>query len=122
MGLFDKKEKEQGKFISKGVQTFGMVNVEIIMDRETGANYVVAQTLNGSSVSITPRLDDVGNPMIDEIEEEDDEEDDQSGDDDDPEDDEDDEDDGDEGDVIVIGGEDQIAVPGKDGTVFFTFD
>ena len=119
MGLFDKKEKEQGKFISKGVQNFGMVNVEIIMDRETGANYVVAQTLNGSGVSITPRLDDVGNPMIDEIEEEDEDEEDGDDDsDDDPE----DEDDDDEGDVIVIGGEDQIAVPGKNGTMFFSFD
>ena len=115
--MFEKKEMEQGKFISKGVQSFGMVNIEIIMDRETGANYVVAQTLNGSAVSITPRLDDVGSPLIDDIEEEDDDEDDQDDDDDDTDDDTEDT-------FIVLGGggENQIGVQGKDGTVFFTID
>ena len=76
MGLFDKIEKQPDLFVSKGHQGIGMGYLEVIVDRETGVNYIMASDMGGKCTFITPRLDDIGNPMIDEIEEEEEDEDD----------------------------------------------
>ncbi len=122
--MFDKKNNNKELFISKGTQSLGNTTLQIVMDKETGANYIIATDVMAKSVYITPRLDDVGNPLIDDIEEEDDEEDDPDDEDEDDPDDEDDEDEDAEGTLIIVGGdsENQIAVPGKNGPVFFTID
>lgn len=61
----EKKEKKQKRFIIKEEQGFGLGFLSVIVDSETGVNYII--TGSGSATHITPLLDKDGKVMIDDI-------------------------------------------------------
>ena len=57
--MFDKNNK---RFVIKEKQTFGVSEIQIIVDTVTGVNYICT-----SISGLTPLLDSNGNVVIDEI-------------------------------------------------------
>ncbi len=67
MGLFDKKEKAPDRFIKKNDQnlSFGIsyADISVIVDTETGMNYMVV--CSGEGVHFSPVLGADGKPVVD---------------------------------------------------------
>lgn len=59
-----KKSKKEKRFITKSQQGLGLGAIEILVDTETGVNYLLPQTPYGG---ITPLLDKDGNIVIDKL-------------------------------------------------------
>ena len=57
-----KKENEGKRFVIKEKQTFGVSEIQIIVDTVTGVNYICT-----SISGLTPLLDSSGNVVIDKI-------------------------------------------------------
>ncbi len=55
-------EKKKKRFISKDAQTLGLDAVQIIVDTETGVNYL---NILGQGGGITPLLDENGKIIVD---------------------------------------------------------
>ncbi len=67
MGLFDAPEKKPEGFILKSEQTVGcFYYVAVLVDKETGANYVLTGT-NGEYVTFAPLVGADGKIKVDEI-------------------------------------------------------
>ncbi len=60
-----KKEKKRNRFVSKYDQVLGLGVLCVIVDTETGVNYIC--TGSASPESITPLLDKDGKVVIDDI-------------------------------------------------------
>lgn len=61
MTMFNKENNEK-RFIKKDEQGLGIGAVSVLVDTETGVNYLLAQTPYSG---ITPLLDENGNVVID---------------------------------------------------------
>lgn len=55
--------KRQKRFISKEAQNLGLAAIEIIVDTETGVNYILTHSPDG----VSPLLDRDGKPIVDDI-------------------------------------------------------
>jgi hypothetical protein len=53
------------RFKVKSEQTFGMGSIQIVVDTETGVNYLVNVNMSGNSM--TPLLDKKGKVVIDKL-------------------------------------------------------
>jgi len=65
MGLFSKEEKKPDRFFEKSSQGYGLGFISVMVDRETGVNYIFAGTYE--DVSITPLLGPDGKIVVDDI-------------------------------------------------------
>ncbi len=61
----EKKEKKKNRFILKDEQPIGLGFLYVIVDTQTGVNYLV--TGGSSPEHVTPLLDKDGKPIIDDI-------------------------------------------------------
>lgn len=65
MGLFSKEEKKPDRFYEKSSQGFGLGFISVMVDRETGVNYIFAGTYE--DISITPLIGSDGKVVVDEV-------------------------------------------------------
>lgn len=65
--MFEKKEKKKKRFIVKEEQGLGFGTIRIIVDTDTGVNYLC--TVETAMTGLTPLLDKNGNVVIDDINE-----------------------------------------------------
>lgn len=63
--LREKKEDKKKRFIVKEEQSYGLGYISVVVDTETGVNYMLVGS--GSSINITPLLDSNGKIIVDEI-------------------------------------------------------
>lgn len=63
--LREKKEDKKKRFIVKEEQSYGLGYISVVVDSETGVNYMLVGS--GSSINITPLLDNNGKIIVDEI-------------------------------------------------------
>ena len=66
--MFEKKQKKPKRFIIKEDYTLGLGAIQILTDTVTGVNYI--NTI-GTSMGITPLLDENGNVVITPVSQED---------------------------------------------------
>lgn len=67
MGLFDKSEKKPDRFQEKCSQGFGLGAISVMVDTETGVNYIFTQASMNGEFTITPLLGPDGKVVVDEI-------------------------------------------------------
>lgn len=61
----EKKEKKQKRFVIKEEQSLGFGAVYVVVDNETGVNYLM--TVGTGQNGVTPLLDSEGKVIIDKI-------------------------------------------------------
>lgn len=67
MGLFDKAEKKPDRFREKCTQGYGLGAISVMVDTETGVNYIFGYSGMEGGFSIVPLLGPDGKVVIDEI-------------------------------------------------------
>ena len=70
MAIFDKKEKQPERFTEKSVQNIGMIETRVVLDNETGVNYIFALNMMNGGITVTPLLDQTGEVYIENIDDE----------------------------------------------------
>lgn len=66
MGLFDRPEKKPDRFVEKCSQEYSLGAISVMVDTETGVNYIIGVGMN-SEMTITPLLGADGKIVVDEI-------------------------------------------------------
>ena len=61
--MFGDKKKKYKRFVSKEIISFGLGTIEIIVDTQTGVNYILSHEPSG----LTPLLDASGKVVIEEV-------------------------------------------------------
>ena len=67
MGLFSKEEKKPDRFREKCVQGYGLGAISVMVDTETGVNYIMGYGTMEGGFMITPLLGADGKVVVDEI-------------------------------------------------------
>ncbi len=68
MGLFEKKEKAPERLVTKCTQNFGLSEIHVVVDTETGVNYFLSWGANGE-MHMIPVLKPDGSFVVDKISE-----------------------------------------------------
>ncbi|MDD6268797.1 MAG: DUF6440 family protein [Oscillospiraceae bacterium] len=63
--LKDRKDDRKKRFTVKEEQSYGLGYISVVVDTSTGVNYMLVGS--GSSINITPLLDNNGKIIVDEI-------------------------------------------------------
>lgn len=66
MALFGKEEKKPNRFIEKSSQSYSLGAISVMVDTETGVNYILGYGMNGE-ITIVPLLGADGKVVVDEI-------------------------------------------------------
>ena len=69
MGLFDKTEKKPDRFKEKCSQGYGMGAISVMVDTETGVNYIMGYMAFEGGFSIVPLLGPDGKVVVDDVNE-----------------------------------------------------
>lgn len=67
MGFFDKTEKKPDRFKEKCSQGYQLGCISVMVDTETGVNYIFGYTGMDGGVTITPLIGADGKVVVDEI-------------------------------------------------------
>ncbi len=67
MGLFSKEEKKPDRFVEKYSQGYGLGAISVMVDTETGVNYIFSQAAVNGEFTIVPLLGADGKVVVDEI-------------------------------------------------------
>ena len=67
MGLFDKPEKKPERFREKCSQRYALGAISVMVDTETGVNYIFSYMAMDGGFTITPLLGPDGKVVVDEI-------------------------------------------------------
>lgn len=65
MGIFSKAEKKSDRFKEKCTQGYGMGTISVMVDTETGVNYIFGQLGFDGGFTITPLLGADGKIVVD---------------------------------------------------------
>ena len=69
MGLFDKSEKKPDRFREKSTQGYALGAISVMVDTETGVNYIFSYMAMDGGFTITPLLGPDGKVVVDDISE-----------------------------------------------------
>lgn len=69
MGLFDKPEKKPDRFREKCSQGYALGAISVMVDTETGVNYIFSYMTMDGGFTITPLLGPDGKVVVDDISE-----------------------------------------------------
>ncbi len=69
MGLFSKEEKKPDRFREKCTQSYGLGAISVMVDTETGVNYIFGYSGMEGGFYIVPLLGPDGKIVVDEISE-----------------------------------------------------
>ncbi len=69
MGIFNRAEKKPDRFKEKYVQGYQLGAVSVMVDTETGVNYIFGYTGMDGGFTITPLLGPDGKVVVDDVSE-----------------------------------------------------
>ena len=67
MGFFDKAEKKPDRFVEKCSQGYALGAINVMVDTETGVNYIFSYMTMDGGFTVTPLLGPDGKVVVDKI-------------------------------------------------------